>query len=70
MIKHQPGSRTVERARLATATLVVPVTTCTQFGGSLFEQCALILLDALILQLTANDAASYRRMAARHANLE
>jgi hypothetical protein len=36
----------------------------------LFEQCALILLDALILQLTADDADSYQRMAARHANLE
>lgn len=59
-----------ELARLATATLVVPVTTSTQFGGSLFEQCSLILLDALILQLTADDADSYRRMAARHANLE
>ena len=59
-----------ELARLATATLVVPVTTSTQFGGSLFEQCALILLDSLILQLTADDADSYRRMAARHANLE
>ena len=59
-----------ELARLASATLVVPVTTSTQFGGSFFEQCALILLDALILQLTADDADSYRRMAERHANLE
>lgn len=59
-----------ELARLATATLVVPVTTSAQFGGSLFEQCALILLDALILQLTADDTDSYRRMAERHANLE
>jgi len=55
---------------LASATLVVPVTTSSQFGGSLFEQCALILLDSILLQLTANDPDSYRSMAARHANLE
>ena len=59
-----------ELAGLATAVLVVPAPASSQFGGSLFEQTALILLDSIVLHLTAHDPDSYRSMAARHANLE
>jgi 6-phospho-3-hexuloisomerase len=59
-----------ELAGLATATLFVPVVASSQFGGSLFEQTALILLDSIVLHLAAHDPDSYRSMAARHANLE
>jgi 6-phospho-3-hexuloisomerase len=48
----------------------VPTAGTRQFGGSLFEQSALILLDALVLGLTAQDPQAHPRMQARHANLE
>lgn len=57
-------------SRLAAATLVVPAPTSRQFGGSLFEQCALVLMDAVVLDLTAADAEIYQRMAHRHTNLQ
>jgi 6-phospho-3-hexuloisomerase len=41
-----------------------------QFGGSLFEQSALLLLDTLMLDLTAGDPQAYAVMQARHANLQ
>ena len=59
-----------ELTGLATATLFVPAAASSQFGGSLFEQTALILLDSIVLHLTAQDTDTYRSMAARHANLE
>ena len=39
-----------------------------QPGGSLFEQCLLILLDSLFLQMAGDSAAEH--IARRHANLE
>ncbi|MCX7803716.1 MAG: SIS domain-containing protein [Planctomycetota bacterium] len=42
----------------------------TQFAGSLFEQCALICLEALVLDLMRKLRQSEGRMAARHQNLE
>ena len=36
---------------MAQATLEVPALTSTQFGGSLFEQTALLVLDAATLAL-------------------
>lgn len=63
----EPGS---EITQLAGTTLVVPAGDSTQFGGSLFEQCALVLLDAVVLQLSADDADAYRQMGQRHANLQ
>ncbi len=41
-----------------------------QFGGSLFEQSALLLLDAVVLDLTTGNPRAYDEMQARHANLE
>lgn len=57
-------------AELANATLLVPANDSIQFGGSLFEQTALILLDAVVLGLTDHDPATYQAMAQRHANLQ
>ncbi len=56
-------------ARLAEAVIEVPTAGTSQFGGSLFEQSAL-LLDAVILDLTAGDPQAYAVMQARHANLQ
>lgn len=55
---------------MADAVLVVGVPGSRQFGGSLFEQAALLLLDALILDLTSGDPKAYEVMQGRHANLQ
>jgi 6-phospho-3-hexuloisomerase len=57
-------------AGIAEAVIVVPTAGTRQFGGSLFEQSALLVLDALILDLTAGDPQAYAAMQARHANLQ
>jgi 6-phospho-3-hexuloisomerase len=57
-------------ASLADAVIAVPTAGTRQFGGSLFEQGALLLFDALVLDLTAGDPEVYAVMQARHANLE
>jgi 6-phospho-3-hexuloisomerase len=41
-----------------------------QFGGTLFEQGALLVLDALVLDITAGDPQTYAVMQTRHANLQ
>jgi 6-phospho-3-hexuloisomerase len=57
-------------AALAEAVIEVPTAGTRQFGGSLFEQSALLLLDALVLDLTAADPQAHAAMQARHANLQ
>ena len=57
-------------AGLADAVIEVPATGSAQFGGSLFEQSALLLLDAIALELTAGDPQAHAEMQARHANLQ
>jgi 6-phospho-3-hexuloisomerase len=41
-----------------------------QFGGTLFEQSALLLLDAVMLEVTAGDPRAHAAMRARHTNLQ
>ncbi len=50
--------------------VVVPAGPSQQFGGSLFEQAALLLLDALVLVLQGQLGQTPEQMAARHATLE
>lgn len=57
-------------AELADATTVVGAVDTVQFGGSLFEQSALLLLDALVLDLTAATPTAHADMAHRHTNLQ
>lgn len=57
-------------AGLADAVIEVPTARTGQFGGSLFEQSALLLLDAVILDITAGNPQAYAVMTARHANLQ
>jgi 6-phospho-3-hexuloisomerase len=57
-------------AGIAEAVVEVPAAVTRQFGGSLFEQSALLLIDALALELTAGDPEVHEAMRARHANLE
>jgi 6-phospho-3-hexuloisomerase len=55
---------------LADAVIEVPTSGTAQFGGSLFEQCALLLLDTVILALLSGDEHAYDGMKARHTNLQ
>ena len=67
LLTHKPESTL---ARIADAVLVAPVEKTQQFGGSLFEQASLIMLDAVVLELARNIPEAYRRMHDRHANLQ
>jgi 6-phospho-3-hexuloisomerase len=57
-------------AGLAGDLIEVRTTGTFQFGGTLFEQTALLVIDGLILDLTAGERHAHAEMQARHANLE
>lgn len=57
-------------ARAADFTLAVAPISSLQFAGSMFEQAALVLLDGLVLDLSAGDPDTYIEMAQRHTNLQ
>jgi 6-phospho-3-hexuloisomerase len=57
-------------AHLAHVVIEVPTGGTGQFGGTLFEQSALLLLDAVILEITTGDPRAYAVMQARHTNLQ
>ena len=67
MLTHKPNSTL---AGIADAVLLVPVEKTAQFGGSLFEQSSLVLLDAIVLELARGIPDAHRRMSLRHANLQ
>jgi len=67
LLTHKPKSTL---AGIADAVLVAPVEKTAQFGGSLFEQCSVILLDAIVLELASGIPDAHRRMHHRHANLQ
>jgi len=57
-------------AGLANVVIEVPTPATGQFGGTLFEQSALLLIDATVLDLTGGDPRIYAVMKARHTNLQ
>ncbi len=57
-------------AKMADHSLILPQVKSQQFGGSLFEQSALILMDAVILQLKGQSQTAYSDMAKRHTNFQ
>ena len=57
-------------AKLADCVLRAPVETTRQFGGSLFEQTSLILLDAIVLELMQAVPDPHWAMLNRHTNLQ
>jgi 6-phospho-3-hexuloisomerase len=59
-----------ELAAGADERLILPAVPSVQFGGSLFEQAALIVLDTLALRLQRRLGVSEAEMQSRHANLE
>lgn len=57
-------------AGIADIVLPVPVETTEQFGGSLFEQSCLLLLDGVILGLAREMPDAHKTMLHRHTNLQ
>jgi 6-phospho-3-hexuloisomerase len=57
-------------AGIADVTLNVPVERTEQFGGSLFEQSCLILLDSVVLALAKRMPDAHQVMLHRHTNLQ
>jgi 6-phospho-3-hexuloisomerase len=67
LITREPDSAL---AQLADSVLHAPVETTRQFGGSLFEETSLILLDAIVLELMLAVPDPHRLMLSRHTNLQ
>jgi len=62
-----------EKSRLAKMgdyVLSLPASGSIQFGGSLFEQSALLLMDSIILALAGNVENAYEIMHYRHTNMQ
>lgn len=64
------GREKTALASLADTSVSIPLPETRQFGGSLFEQTSLILLDAAILRLTGGSGETYEAMTHRHTNLQ
>ena len=67
MITREPDSAL---AQIADCVLHAPIEATRQFGGSLFEQTSLILLDAIVLELMQTVPDPHRAMLSRHTNLQ
>ena len=67
LITRQPESAL---AQLADSVLHAPIELTRQFGGSLFEQTSLILLDAIVLELMQAVPDPHGVMLRRHTNLQ
>jgi 6-phospho-3-hexuloisomerase len=67
LITREPGS---ELAKLADCVFHMPIETTRQFGGSLFEQASLIVLDSVVLELMQAIPDAHRLMLSRHTNLQ
>lgn len=67
VVTHKPESTL---AAMADVVLTIPAENSVQFGGSLFEQAALIMLDSVVMALAADDREAHARMAYRHTNLQ
>jgi 6-phospho-3-hexuloisomerase len=64
------AQRTSPLGALADVVLEVPPTKTRQLGGSLFEQGALLVMDAVVLALAAEQHDAHRTMQARHTNMQ
>lgn len=64
------GSADSTLAKLADSIIEVPASNSRQFGGSLFEQCALLTLDALVFDMASKTPNAYECMSRRHGNLQ
>jgi 6-phospho-3-hexuloisomerase len=67
VITHKPYSKL---AGMADVLLTIPMETTAQFGGTLFEQCCLILFDSIALRLAECQAGGHSEMWQRHTNMQ
>jgi len=67
LVTHKPDSELAEKADLL---LTIPMNETVQFGGTLFEQVTLILLDWVALELARETADIHKAMWWRHTNLQ
>jgi 6-phospho-3-hexuloisomerase len=67
LVTYSPNS---PLAGIADRTLVAPVVHSDQLMGNLFEQSALLLLDAVAMHVAAADPAAQAGMAHRHTNMQ
>ncbi len=67
LLTYRPQSQI---AGMADVVMPVPAEGSIQFGGSLFEVSSLILLDAVVLDLTARTPDAHAKMMRRHTNLQ
>lgn len=67
LLTYRPDSPIAE---VADVVLTIPVQQSQQLGGSLFEQCSLIALDAAMLALAAELPDAPARMAQLHTNMQ
>jgi 6-phospho-3-hexuloisomerase len=67
LVTHQESS---ELRDLADCTLVLPAANSRQFGGTLFEQAALVLLDTAVLALMSDLPDADALMLYNHTNLQ
>ena len=67
LITREPGS---ELAKFADCVFHMPIETTRQFGGSLFEQASLIVLDSVVLELMQAVPDAHWLMLSRHTNLQ
>jgi 6-phospho-3-hexuloisomerase len=66
-LTHKPRGTLAQNADVV---LHVPVETTAQFGGSLFEQSCLLLLDSAVLSLASGLPDAHGTMLHRHTNLQ
>jgi 6-phospho-3-hexuloisomerase len=66
-LTHKPNG---SLAKIADVVMPVPVIETAQFGGSLFEQSSLILLDAIVLGIAASMKDAHSTMGFLHTNLQ
>ena len=66
-LTHEPASTL---ATIADTVLTVPVGQTQQFGGSLFEQSCVVLLDGVVLALAQDIPRAHELMLSRHTNMQ
>ncbi|RWF76016.1 MAG: SIS domain-containing protein [Mesorhizobium sp.] len=66
-LTHKPAGTL---AGIADVTLHIPIEESKQFGGSLFEQSCLILLDSVVFGLAQQITDAHKLMLSRHTNLQ
>ena len=57
-------------AEIADVVMPIPTIDTQQFGGSLFEQVCLLILDSVVYQIAADTDGAFATMQHRHTNMQ